>query len=200
MVVDSNRIVRDFERLTPFTYDDSSLFNYSTTITNFKAQLSTIIRTNPPNGRDTGGMHNDIFPSTFYQYVMEAAWCNYNLSLPEKPLPSFEYAQMIFQDFYSRMAAVVIAQNSDRIFRSTTKDGGKKPQTSGWRKSNQNRVSMDPVMFYIATTLLGFSTVASVVIFTARPKRFLPRLPNTLAAEIGFFYASEALNDTVRRT
>lgn len=51
-------------------------------------------------------------------------------------------------------------------------------------------------MFYIANALLGFSTLSSAVIFTTRPRRFLPRLPNTLAAEIGFFYASEALKDT----
>ena len=38
--------------------------------------------------------------------------------------------------------------------------------------------------------------LGSGTIFTARPKRFLPRLPNTLAAEIGFFYASQALKDT----
>ena len=54
---------------------------------------------------------------------------------------------------------------------------------------------MDPVMFYIAIALLGFSTLASVVIYSWRPKKFLPRLPNTLAAEIGFFYASQALQD-----
>ena len=40
-------------RLTPLTYDGSSFFNRSTAITSFKSQLSTIIRTNPFNGRDT---------------------------------------------------------------------------------------------------------------------------------------------------
>ena len=55
---------------------------------------------------------------------------------------------------------------------------------------------MGPVIFYIAAAIPAFSNIASVVIFVARPKRFLPRLPNTLAAEIGFFYANEALKDT----
>ena len=187
------------ERLTPLTYDDSSFFNHSTTITSFKSQLSTIIRTNPFNGRDRGGMHNDIFPNTLPHYLMDLSRSENGqktLSLPDTPPPSFEDAQKTFQKFYSRIAAIVIGQNSERIFRSTTKDGGKKPQTTGRISSEQSRVSMDPVMFYIAAALLGFSTIASVVIFTARPKRFLPRLPNTLAAEIGFFYASEALKDT----
>ena len=187
------------ERLTPFTYDDSSFFNHSTTITSFKSQLSTIIRTNPFNGRDTGGMHNDIFPNTLSHYLMDLSRSGLeqnSLSLPNSPPPSFEDAQKTFRDFYSQMAAIVISQNSQHIFRPTTKDGGGKSQTSGWIVSAQTRVLMDPIMFFIATALLGFSTIASVIIFTARPKRFLPRLPNTLAAEIGFFYASEALKDT----
>ena len=202
VVVDNNGRVQDFERLTPFTYDDSSLFNYATTITSFKAQLSTIIRTNPSSGRDTGEMHNGPSPNRFpYGLINRKADKAHPrpqgyLCDPQKPPPSFEDAQRGFQDFYSWIAAIVIGQNSERIFRATTKDGGTKPQASGRRISFQNRVSMDPIMFYIATVLLGFSALASAIILTARPKRFLPRLPDTLAAEIGFFYASEALKDT----
>ena len=217
VTVDDGNYLRA-EPLTPFTYDDSSFFNHSTTIASFKSQLSTIIRTNPFNGRDTGGMHNDISPKTLPHSLMDflrsdegqrslylpaiimefsgSEQQQSSLSDPDTPPPSFEDAQETFQDFYGWMAAIVINKNSERIFRPTTKAAGKKPQTSGWISYQQSRVSMDPVMFYIATALLGFSTIASVVIFTVRPKRFLPRLPNTLAAEIGFFYASEALKDT----
>ena len=196
VVVDNDGYVQRLERLTRFTYDDSSLFNYSTTITSFKSQLSTIIRTNPSNGIDTGEMHNGIAPNTLPYSLMNLSISEQSsLSLQDMPPPSYEDAQKVFQDFYSQIAAIVISQNSERVFRSMTKDGGKKPQISGWIFPGHNRVLMDPVMFCISTALLGFSAIASVVIFTARPKRFLPRLPNTLAAEIGFFYASEALKD-----
>ena len=195
VAVDSNGVVQRFKRLTPLTYDNSSLFSHSTTIASLKAQLGTIIRTNPYSGRDTGGMHNDQYPRSLPHYFMEptgqATLCD-----PSAPPPSFEEAQRRFQAFYSWIAPIVIGQNSERIFRPTTKDGGGKPQVFGQRISLQNRVSMDPVMFYIATFLLTFSTLASVVVFVARPKKFLPRLPDNLAAEIGLFYASRALADT----
>ena len=195
VVVNNAGHVQRFERLTPLTYDNSSLFNHSTTITSFKSQLSTIIRTNPSDGRDMGGMRNGFPPSTLPHYLMELSAIKYHWpSLPDSLPPSFEDALKRFQGFYSLIAAIVIGQNSERVFRSTTQNGGEKPQTPGW--TGPNRVFMDPVMFYITTALLAFSTTASLVIFTARPKRFLPRLPNTLAAEIGFFYASEALKDT----
>ena len=194
VVVDGRGRVREFERLTPFTYDDSSLLN-SSAITSFKAQLSTIVRTNPYTGRDTGQMHNGRSCHTFPHYVVNRA-APVPICDSERPPPSLRDVQQGLQGFYSWFAAIVIGQNSERIFRSTTKDGGEAPQMTGRRIYLQNCVSMDPVLFYIATALLGFSAIASVITFTARPKRFLPRLPNTLAAEIGFFYASEAVEDT----
>ena len=196
VVVDNKGFVQKSKRLTPFSYDNSSLFNHSTTITSFKAQLNTIIRTDPSTGRDTGAMHNSDFPRSLSQDLIRFRSFDRQLCDPLAPPPSFEVAQQGFQFFYSWFVPIVISQNEGRIFRSTTKDGGRKPQVSGQRISIRNRVSMDPVMFYIAVVLLGFSALASIVIFTARPKRFLPWLPDNLAAEIGLFYASQALEDT----
>ena len=195
VVVDNKGNVQKFKRLTPFTYDDSSIFNQSTTIASFKAQLHTTIRLSPYTVTGTAWVHSDHYPRSLPHYFIESA-AQAPLCDPSTPPPSFEDALRGFQDFYSRFVSIVIGQNSAHVFRSTTKDGGSKPQTSGQIISVQNRVSMDPVMFYIAIVLLGFSTLASAVIFNARPRRFLPRLPITLAAEIGFFYASEALEDT----
>ena len=195
VVVDNKGLVQKSKRLTPFSYDNSSLFNYSTTITSFKAQLSTIIRTGPYTGFDAGVMHSAPFTRNLLHYLVDLM-TGRKLCDPSTPPPSFEVAQQGFQTFYSWFVPIVISQNSGRIFRSTTKDGGSKPQVSGQRISIRNRVSMDPVMFYISVVLLGFSALASVVIFTARPKRFLPWLPDSLAAEIGLFYASQALEDT----
>ena len=197
VAVDRDWRVQWLDRLTPIPYDDSSFFGHLTTITSLKSQLGTIIRTNPSSGRDTGGMHNGNASNTLPHYLMGIPYSEQNsLPLPDSPPPSFEDAQKRFQYLYSQMATIVFSTNSERIFLSATKDGDKNPKTFGWISTQQSRVSMDPVMFYIATALLGFSTIASVVVFTARPKRFLPRLLNTLADEIGFFYASEALKDT----
>ena len=195
VVVDNKGLVQKSKRLTPFSYDNSLLFNHSTTITSFKAQLSTIIRTSPYSGLDAGVMHITPFTRNLLHYLVELM-TDGDVSYPSTPPPSFEVVQRGFQTFYSWFVSIVIGQNSGRIFRSTTKDGGRKPQVSGQIISIRNRVSMDPVMFYISVVLLGFSALASVVIFTARPRRFLPWLPDSLAAEIGLFYASQALEDT----
>ena len=195
VVVDNKGRVQMFKRLTPFSYDTSSLFNHSTTAASFKAQLSVLIRTNWNGEKDTGSMHIDKYPRSLPHYLIESRGFGHFYD-PLTPPPLFEDAQVAFRGFYSWFAPIVIGQNPERIFRSTTKDGGRRPQVPGQMISVQNRVSMDPIMFYIAIVLLGFSTLASAVIFSSCPKRFMPRLPNTLAAEIGFIYASEALEDT----
>ena len=89
VVVDNKGHVQKFKRLTPFSYDDSSLFNHSTTITSFKAQLSTLIRTNWDGERDIGALHNDRYPRSlphyFIEYMGPRPLCD-----PSTPPPSFE--------------------------------------------------------------------------------------------------------------
>ena len=70
VVVDNEGLVQEFKRLTPLSYDNSSHFNHSTTIANFKAQLSTIIRTGWDGKRDTGVMHNDEHPRSLPHYFI----------------------------------------------------------------------------------------------------------------------------------
>ena len=190
VVVDNRGRVKEYRNLTEFTYDNPSLFNYSTTAANFKAQLSSIILSNSPRR-----MHNNkdcrTFPFSLINSTVNGSLCDWR-----NPPPQFKDAHREFRGFYNWFTAIAIAQNAQRIFHNATKAGGKNPQTHGKRIFLQNRVSMDPPMFYMAIALLGFSALTSVATFSARPKRFLPRLPDTLAAEIGFFYASEALEDT----
>ena len=106
VVVDSNGFVQMFKRLTPFSYDNSSLFDHSTTIASFKARLSTIIWS--ADGEiDTAAMHNDKDPRTLPSFFIESKglgqFCD-----PSAPPPSFEDAKRGFQGFYSWRAPIVI--------------------------------------------------------------------------------------------
>lgn len=65
MVVDNSGHVKRFERLTPLTYDNGSLFNHSTTIESFKAELSTTTRADPYICGETGAMRNGEYPRRF---------------------------------------------------------------------------------------------------------------------------------------
>ena len=148
VVVDTRGRVKEHHRLTPFTYNHPSLFHYGTTAANFKAQLSSIILSNSPRR-----MHDNqdcrTFPFSIIGPRVNGSLCDWR-----NPPPKFEDAQRELQDFYKWFTPIVIAQNAQRIFRNATKDGGEKSRTDGQRIVLQNRVSMDPPMFYIAIATL----------------------------------------------
>ena len=94
--------------------------------------------------------------------------------------------------FYKRFFPILLALNQNRIF---VPAGKVRRSEVGQLESIQPRISMDPVMFYIAVAILGFHLIAGTIIFASTPRRFLPRFPYSLASEISFFHASSALSD-----
>ena len=130
VVVDSNRFVQMFKRLTPFSYDNSSLFNHSTTIVSFKARLSTIIWSTEGE-IDTAAMHNDKDPRTLPSFLSNPKRGLGQFCDPSAPPPSFGDAKQGFQDFYSWRAPRVIGQKSESLFRSTTKTAAGNPRCPG---------------------------------------------------------------------
>ncbi|KAG0127965.1 hypothetical protein HOY82DRAFT_624030 [Tuber indicum] len=191
VTVDGNGRVKRSELIGQLKYNDPRLFNHSTTIRNFTAQLGVLFGAHPMGGHQ-GVMHDDNSAHIFPQFIGEYL-TNKTLSNPGTPPPSFEEAQHALSTFYKRFIAILLAQNKDRIFVRAAKV----PRSQvGELESLQPRMSMDPVMFYMAVAVLGFQIIAGAIIFLSRPRCLLPRFPYTLASEIGFFHASaKAMSD-----
>ena len=190
VTVDGEGRVKRSELIGELKYDDPRIFNRSTSVGNFTAQLAMLLRVPPKQGFDVGIMHNDNTSSCFSQFIGEYL-INKTLSDPSTPSPNFEDAQHALSKFYKRFFTILLALNQNTIF----VPAGKVPRSEvGQLSSLQPRMSMDPVMFYIAVGILGFQLIAGTIIFVT-PRRFLPRFPYTLASEISFFYASSALSD-----
>jgi len=191
VTVDGEGRVKRFKLIGELKYDDPGIFNNSTSVGNFTAQLAMLLRVPPRRGLDFGIMHNDNLSHSFSQFIGEYL-INKTLSDPSTPSPSFEDAQQALSKFYKRFFTILLAQNRKSIFVSA---GEVRRFEVGQLESFQPRISMDPVMFYIAAPILGFQLIAGIIIFASMPKRFLPRFPYNLASEISFFHASSALSD-----
>ena len=190
VTVDEGGRVKRSKLIGELKYDDPRIFDRSTSVGNFTAQLAMLLRVPPKQGFDVGIMHNDNTSSCFSQFIGEYL-INKTLSDPSTPSPSFEDARHALSMFYKRFFTILLALNQNTIF----VPAGKVPRSEvGQLVSFQPRMSMDPVMFYIAVGILGFQLIAGTIFFVT-PRRFLPRFPYTLASEIGFFYASSALSD-----
>ena len=191
VTVDEEGRVKRSKLIGELKYDDPRIFNRSTSVGNFKAQLAMLLRAPPRRGLDFGIMHNDNSSHSFSQFIGEHL-ISKTLSDPSTPPPSSEDAGQALSKFYKRFFPILLAQNRDRIF----VPAGKVHRSEvGQLESLKQRMSMDPVMFYIAVGILGFQLIAGTIMFAWRPKRFLPRFPYNLASEISFFHASSVLSD-----
>ena len=191
VTVDEERRVKRYKLMGELKYDDPRIFNHSTSVGNFTAQLAMLFGTPPRKGWDFGKMHNDNSSHSFSQFIGEYL-INKTLSDPSAPSPSFEDAQDALSKVYKRFFTILLAQNQNRIF---VPAGNMRRSEVGQLESLEPRMSMDPVMFYITVGILGFQLTAGTIIFASTPRRFLPRFPYNLASEISFFHASSALSD-----
>jgi hypothetical protein len=66
-------------------------------------------------------------------------------------------------------------------------------QVSGIISSQVHRIFMSRNMFIISIVLLSLNVFVAILYYLRRPKRFLPRMPTTLASIIAFVAASRAL-------
>jgi len=191
VTVDGEGHVKRSKLIGQLKYNDPTIFNSSTSVGNFTAQLATLFRSPPGKRVDIGVMHNDNSSRSFSQFIGEYL-INKTLSDPATPSPSFEDAQQALSMFYKRFFAILLVQNQDRIF---VPAGKVRRSEVGKLESLKPRMSMDPVMFYIAVVILGFQLITGAIIFASRPRCFLPRFPYNLVSEISFFHTSSALSD-----
>ncbi|PUU73743.1 hypothetical protein B9Z19DRAFT_1196717 [Tuber borchii] len=176
-------------------YDDPGIFNLLTSVGNFTAQSAMLLRIPPPQRLDVGIMHNDNQSHSFSQFIGEYL-INKTLSDLSTPSPNFEDAQHALSKFYKRFSPIVLTLNQGTIFAPT---GSTCRSEVGQLESVQPRMSMGPLIFYIAVAILGFQLITgTIILWSGRPRRFLPRFPYNLAFEISLFHASRALSDVAR--
>ena len=191
VTVDGEDRVKRSKLIGELKYNDPTIFNHSTTVGDFTAQLAMLFRAPPGDRVDIGIIHNDNSSHSPSQFIGEYL-IKKTLSDPATPSPSFEDAQQALSMFYKRFSTFLLAQNQERIF----VPGGKVHRSEvGEHQSLKPRMLMDPVMSYIAVAILGFQLIAGVIIFASRPRCFLPRFPRNLISEISFFHRSSALSD-----
>ena len=191
VTVDGEGRVKRSKLIGALKYDDPRIFNRFTSLGNFTAQLAILLSAPLYSGGYIGTMHNDNSSRSFPQFIGEHL-IKKTLSDPSTPSPSFEDAQQALSKLYKRSFTILLAQNLKTIF---VPAGNVSRSEVGKLESIHPRMSMDPVMFYIAVAILGFQLISGTIIFALTPRRFLPRFPYDLASEISFFHASSALSD-----
>lgn len=110
---------------------------------------------------------------------------------PEMPVPDAATAIAELQTLYRQLFALLIGLNKDHIFAKAPQD----IPISVVAISTETRLFISPPMFKITITLLTLHLIVAILYYTYRPKRFLPRMPTSIAAIMGYFVASRAAED-----
>lgn len=183
--------------LTPYIADKSRLLNYT-------AQVATLIQSDTQSIRDQGtaqvplryaAFYNDTNAHTWPVYLMNKLLVRDGGSIltdPNTPAPTFSEVESAFSQLHRRLYAILLGLNYEAVFRANP-NGGKDATVIGTIYHLEQRVFVDKIMFLLVVIIISGSILVTAAAYVHRPQVRLPRLPTSLASEIGFFYKSKAL-------
>ncbi|KAH0030196.1 hypothetical protein KCU78_g3135, partial [Aureobasidium melanogenum] len=135
--------------------------------------------------------HNDSYPSDFVNYLIAQTTNRSTFLDPMEAPPSFEQAAPLLDMLYSKLFAIILASNVDKVLHPS----GETKITTGLSMRLETRIFVQEEMLLVAVAILALFVLVTIVLYIRRPWRILPRLPTTLASQMAFFAASHAMKD-----
>jgi hypothetical protein len=135
--------------------------------------------------------HNDSYPSDFFNYLMTQTTNSTAFLDPVLSPPSFEEAAPLLDMLYSKLFAIILANNIDKVMRPSNDT----KVITGVSMRSETRIFVQEEMLVVAVVILGVFMLVTIALYIRRPWRILPRMPTTLASQMAFFAASHAMED-----
>lgn len=189
VTVDSEQRVQTYQRAGP-EEDFTTFLDKATPISTFTRELATLVQTLTRKGDSMVSYRNSSATLSWPHYLSSSIQ-NTSFTDPSQPLASFDTLASAYGQVYSLAVAIIFGLHAPEIFAAETIP----LVIPGTTTTLIQRIRMEPRMFYISATILSLNVLVAIVAYTFRPKSFLPRLPDTLASEIAYFHASQALKD-----
>ncbi|KAF2021412.1 hypothetical protein BU24DRAFT_417075 [Aaosphaeria arxii CBS 175.79] len=145
------------------------------------------------NSPQTRPIHNDSFAVDYINYFIIQDTKSRALIDPAAPLPDFETIKNHLYPIYSKMFAMWLGLNKDRLL--VVRDQNINQLREGLITKAEIRIFLSRPMFFIAEIILAIYVIVGLVLYLWRPGKFLPRLPTCIATIITLFAASAAVRD-----
>ncbi|KFY51237.1 hypothetical protein V496_08896 [Pseudogymnoascus sp. VKM F-4515 (FW-2607)] len=167
---------------------DSDLKPYGTeaTIASLMSQTSNLLI---PSTAHTVRWHNDSISMDWINSLLKIKFGS-DLLNPAKPVPEITTAIPHFVDIYQRLAAVMFSFD-EALFEKAPANS----TITVLGHTKETRIFMTYTMFYISVTTLVLQLFTLVAYYAMRPRRFLPRMPLSIASIIAYVSASQAAQD-----
>jgi hypothetical protein len=137
--------------------------------------------------------HSDTFASDFLNYFMVQQAKDNRLLDPSLHLPSPEEITERLYPTFSKLFAIWLGVNKDKLLVPQTKRSTAAVQ--GTTNELQIRIFLVKPLFITAELILGLYAIVALCVYLWRPGRFLLRMPTSIGAVITSFAASEAVSD-----
>ena len=183
-VIGSNRISDFATDLEPYFAFNNSLGNINETHLWIQAsanffQLGTTLK-----------WHNDSFTSEWFNSLLTIVLDSHELVDPSRPVPNPDFIIPHAEALYTKFFAVLLSLNQATFARSPSP-----VPTTVHVIYAETRIFVSPLMFQLCIIILSIQLIVAILFYVKRPKRFLPRMPTSIASIIAFVVSSRALQD-----
>ncbi|KAK5155716.1 hypothetical protein LTR04_005761 [Oleoguttula sp. CCFEE 6159] len=134
--------------------------------------------------------HDDSFSSDITNYLISKQVNSSSFVDPSLPPPLFDEIATALRLFYSKVFAIILGTNMDRILEPAVN-----ATLPGYTIKLETRIFMSEPMFVISESIMALYIVVTILVYVRRPWRILPRLPTTIASVVAYFAASRAVVD-----
>jgi len=134
--------------------------------------------------------HNDSFTSDWMNSLLGMMINSTSLVDPASVVPSVTFIAPKVEKLYEQLFAVLLGLNT-QVF----------PVAHNGQVADaqaiyiETRIFVSPIMFKFTVVILLIHLIVAIMYYMYRPRRFLPRMPTSLASIIAFVSASRALED-----
>ena len=137
------------------------------------------------------GWNNNTFAAEWVNYLLKISMNSSALLDPSTPLPPYSSIVPAVQSLNRSLFAILLSLHPELFPRAELST----PAALGKLYTLQARVFMSKTMFIVALTILTLNLAVAVLYYACRPKRFLPRMPTSIASVLAYVAASHLLKD-----
>ncbi|KAF1996249.1 hypothetical protein P154DRAFT_566157 [Amniculicola lignicola CBS 123094] len=142
-------------------------------------------------GIDETPFHNDTFANDPFNYFMRRETNNSRFTDPAQPLPELSEVEPALSKTMARLGAILLGLDKELLLQPSNSSD----ILRGHILFEEERLLMKKSLFIISEIILSLYVITAILVFINRPKKYLPRLPHSIAAIISLFAASSAVRD-----
>jgi hypothetical protein len=195
VIVDTTGRILNSKRVAGFSEDTTQYFRGNATEPGLMNEAINLVLPPAPGAAVDytimGAWHNTSYASDWINSLLAIMQNSQDLVDPSSVALNGATMAHTLKRLYQELFSVSLALTASQVFPEADDSAPFSIEAT----VVETRLFVSPAMFKISFALLIFHFVVAILYYVRRPKKFLPRMPTSIAAVISYIYASRALED-----